>query len=84
MERDVIEGITQRLRALETRERSEMAGGVKSVAFAALPGAGQTGRILFVTNGRKAGEGPGAGTGVLTVDDGTNWIHVGSDTTVQV
>lgn len=84
MEKDVVAGITERLRKLEAQERSEMTGGVKSVAFAALPAAGQTGRLLFVTNGRKLGEGLGAGTGVLCYDDGVAWRRTSDDTTVAV
>jgi hypothetical protein len=34
----------------------------------------QAGSQAFASNGRKAGEGAGAGTGVLTFFDGSNWI----------
>lgn len=83
-ELDPIAQLTKRLRTLEANTRAEQAGAVQALLFAALPAAGQPGRLLFVTNGRKIGEGAGAGTGVLVADDGTNWIHVATDTPVAV
>ncbi len=47
--------------------RSEATGGVVSCLYADLPSANITGKMAFVTNGRKSGEGAGAGTGVLAV-----------------
>ena len=52
-----------------------------SVAFANLP-TGQAGDQRFVTDGRKAGEGAGSGTGVLAYFDGTNWIAVDTGSAV--
>jgi len=49
---------------------------------ATLPAAGFAGRIAFATNGRKNGEGGGAGTGVQVYDDGTAWRRVSDDSTV--
>ena len=49
---------------------------------ASLPAAGTAGRIAFASDGRKVGEGAGAGTGTLCYDDGTAWRRVGDDTTV--
>ncbi len=80
----VLGSLIKRIRALETAERSEVTGGVVSLVFASLPAAGQTGRLLFVTNGRKLGEGAGAGTGVLAYDDGVAWRRTADDTTVAV
>lgn len=80
----VIEKLVARLAALESNTRAEVAGGVQALLYADLPAAGQPGRVRFVTNGRKIGEGPGAGTGVLAVDDGSAWIHPATDTPVQV
>lgn len=40
------------------------------------------GRIAFASNGRKSGEGAGAGTGVQVYADGTAWRRVSDDTTV--
>ena len=81
----VVEGLVVRLRKLETQERSEVTGGVRTVAFAALPAAGQAGRLLFVSDGRKLGEAPAAGTGVLVYDDGgATWRRPSDDTTVAV
>lgn len=88
LERDlasVINPILERIRALEARERAEVAGGVESVTFANLPAAGQTGRLRFVTDGRKLGEGVGLGTGVLVYDDGgASWRRTADDTAVAV
>lgn len=58
--------------------------GVQIRTFAELPPAGVKGRMYYVTNGRKAGEGAGAGTGVLAIDDeiaGTpTWVRVDDPT----
>lgn len=43
-----------------------------SYTVAALP-TGSAGRIAFASNGRKNGEGAGAGTGVLVFNDGSAW-----------
>jgi hypothetical protein len=43
---------------------------------ATLPTVGTARRMAYASNGRKAGEGGGAGTGVIVFDDGTNWIAV--------
>lgn len=79
---EIIRPLTERIRALEARERSNWTGGVQSLLFANLPAAGQTGRLLFVTDGRKTGEGAGAGTGVLAYDDGVAWRRVDDGTSV--
>lgn len=75
--------------ALARSERAETAGGVASCAYADLPyaatGAGK-GNLRFVTNVRKVGEGPGAGTGTLcyyNVGDDT-WRRVGDDTVAAI
>lgn len=39
-------------------------------------------QLAFATNGRKAGEGPGVGSGVLVFYDGVNWIAVDTGTAV--
>ncbi len=78
----MVQGIPPRLRALEANERSEVTGGVESFTVAALPAAGEGGRMRFATDGRKTGEGAGAGTGVLVYDDGTAWRRVDDGTTV--
>lgn len=52
-------------------------------AVASLPTTGiATGTTAFATDGRKVGEGGGAGTGTLAYYDGTAWRRVGDDTTV--
>ena len=82
--RKIIEPLAARLRALEAKERANFAGGVASVVFANLPTPSETGRLLFVTDGRKVGEGVGAGTGVLVYDDAVEWRRASDDTTVAV
>ena len=76
--------LTNRIRALETNPRSEVTGGVQAVLFVDLPAAGQPGRLIFVSNGRKVGQGPGAGTGVLCYDDGAFWETCDTSTPVAV
>lgn len=49
---------------------------------ATLPAAGTAGRTAFASDGRKAAEGVGAGTGVLVFDDGSNWIAADTGATV--
>lgn len=79
-----VEAITARLRALEASDRAEVAGGVQTYAFADLPAAGQPGRLAYVSNGRKVGEGAGLGTGVLAYDDGSSWFRTSDDTVVAI
>lgn len=55
---------------------------VGQYTVATLPAAGYAGRIVYATNGRKNGEGAGAGTGVQCYDDGTAWRRVSDDSTV--
>lgn len=75
--------LRDRIRDLEANERSEVTNAVPAVTFANLPAAGQAGRIRFVTDGRKVGEVPGAGTGVLAYDDGgASWRRPSDDTAV--
>jgi hypothetical protein len=52
-----------------------------SFTVASLP-AGIAGRIVFASNGRKNGEGAGAGSGTLVYADGSAWRRVSDDTTV--
>lgn len=80
--RDAISNIVDRLTAVETRERAEVAGAVPKYTVATLPVAAQMGRVAFATNGRKVGEGAGAGTGVLCYDDSSAWRRTSDDTTV--
>jgi len=40
------------------------------------------GAVAFATNGRKTGEGAGAGTGLMVYYDGSNWIRPADDSTV--
>jgi hypothetical protein len=52
-----------------------------SYVVASLP-AGSAGALAFASNGRKNGEGGGAGTGVLVFFDGTNWCACDTGATV--
>lgn len=60
--------------------RSELTGGFAIMAFADLPTPNLTGgRAIYVSNGRKSGEGVGAGTGVLAIETNlagvANWVR---------
>ncbi len=78
--------LRERIQDLERDERAEYANAVAALVFADLPTADQAGRLRFVTNGRKVGEGVGAGTGVLAYDDGTStgWRRTADDTVVLI
>jgi len=80
--KNVIDTITRRLRVVEAMERAETAGGCPRSTVANMPAAGQVARFWFATDGRKTGEGPGAGTGVLCYDDTAQWRRVDDGTTV--
>ena len=80
---EALRNLRDRIRDLEANERSEVSNAVPAVTFANLPAVGQTGRMRFVTDGRKLGEGPGAGTGVLAYDDGgASWRRPSDDTAI--
>ncbi len=81
---DVLTEILNRIRELEANGRSEVTGSIEAILFANLPTPGQPGRLFFVTDGRKVGEGVGAGTGTPAYDDGVAWRRTGDDTTVAV
>jgi len=81
---DVLVEILNRMRELEANGRSEVTGSIEAVLFANLPTPGQAGRLFFVTDGRKVGEGVGAGTGTPAYDDGVAFRRTGDDTTVAV
>lgn len=71
-----------RIALVEVRsERAETAGGVASSLLADAPLAADNagaGDMLWISDGRKSGEGAGAGTGVLAVyNPSTNtWLNV--------
>jgi len=81
---DVLVEILNRIRELEANGRSEVTGSIEAIVFANLPVPGQAGRWRFVTDGRKVGEGVGAGTGVPAYDDGLAWNRTSDDTAVAV
>lgn len=70
-------------------ERAETAGGVASSTLADAPLAADQsgpGDMLWITDGRKLGEGAGAGTGVIAYyNPGTDeWFRLSDDTAVTV
>lgn len=79
---DALERLASRVRNLEATDRAEVAGGVPRFTVAGLPAASSAGRVAFATDGRKVGEGVGAGTGTLVYDDGVAWRRTADDTTV--
>ncbi len=81
---DPLQNLRERLQDLERNERSETANAMINVAFADLPTPGEGGRWRYVTDGRKMGEGPGAGTGVPAYDGppGPAWRRPSDDTVV--
>ena len=81
---DVLTEIMNRIRDIEANGRSEVTGSIEAIVFANLPVPGQPGRFLFVTDGRKTGEGAGVGTGTPAYDDGVAWRRTSDDTTVAV
>lgn len=84
MQDRLLETIVNRIRALEANGRSEVSGSIEAIAFVDLPTPGQPGRLRFVTDGRKIGEGAGAGTGVPAYDDGVAFRRTSDDSTVAV
>jgi hypothetical protein len=71
----------------QTTERGETVGGFESFTYATAPRAAQGGMsngdayvdVCWVKDGRKPGEGVGAGTGVVAVYDAglDDWLRVG-------
>lgn len=55
--------------------------GFRNFTAGTLP-SGYAGGFIYVTDGRKVGEGVGAGTGVVCSWNGSNWITVDAGTTV--
>lgn len=79
-----------RIALVEIRtERAETAGGIATSALTDAPLAADNaadGDLLFITDGRKSGEGVGAGTGVPAYYNGAtdSWFRFSDDTAVQV
>jgi len=69
---------TQWYRTFKTQEQWQL----PAFKVANLPSASVAGRVAFASNGRKSGEGVGAGTGVQVYADGVAWRRVSDDTTV--
>ncbi len=75
--------LRDRIREEEVNERSEVTGAVSARTVALLSTPGHAGRLRFATDGRKVGEGPGAGTGVVVyADGGASWRRLSDDTAV--
>lgn len=77
----ILRNLGARLQNLEVREAPQTANATVNTLPPA--SATHTGRLRYVTNARKVGEAPGAGTGTLAYDDGTAWRRVGDDTTIS-
>jgi len=73
-----------------TSERAETAGGMASSTLANAPlaadGGMSSGDLLFISNGRKTGEGAGAGTGVPAYYNAAtdSWLRLSDDSAVLV
>lgn len=80
----IFKKIFDKIHFIECQERSEQTGAIQPILFIDLPAPGEAGRLRFVTNGRKSGEGIGAGTGIIAYDDGVAWRRNADDTTVAV
>jgi hypothetical protein len=80
----IFHNIYDKIHFIECQERAEQAGAIQAILFVDLPVAGEAGRLRFVTNGRKVGEGVGAGTGIVCYDDGLFWRRSSDDSTVAV
>jgi hypothetical protein len=70
-------------------ERCETAAGHPASTLALAPlriSGAKNGDEWFITNGRKVGEGVGAGTGVLCYYDNSTdqWIHPATDTAITI
>ena len=79
-----IKNLRDRIKEGESNERAELSAAIPALLFANLPVAGQAGRLRFVTDGRKVGEGAGLGTGVPAYDDGVAFRRCSDDSTVAV
>lgn len=80
---EALNRLAGRVRILESDDRSEVTGGWQTILFADLPAPGLfAGRSYYVSNGRKMGEGAGAGTGVCAYCDSTGWFRYSDDTPV--
>ena len=78
-----VDVLARRLRRVEGNDYAGIAAGV-SVVTLANAGTPYKGYVLFISNGRKVGEGAGSGTGVLAYGDGVQWRRASDDTTVAV
>jgi hypothetical protein len=87
--RQELSAVNQRVDALTNRtERAEYTDGIVAFAHADLPTNPADGTayitLVWVSDGRKSGEGAGAGTGVLAVYSNGNWLRTSDYATVSV
>lgn len=70
-----IQSIAQSLQGiLGLLQQGGLTSTVPTLTFAQLPSAvGLGGRMFFVSNARKPGEGPGSGSGNMVFSDGSQW-----------
>ena len=70
-----LNNIAQNIAQVATAFAGGIGSSVPSFTFATLPTAvGSAGKVVFCSNGRKPGQGPGAGTGMLAFSDGAGWF----------
>lgn len=63
---------------------SSVPAGYGAAGVVQAPDSNNNRKFVFLTNARKPSEGAGAGTGVLAVSDGTNWLRVGDYAVVTI
>lgn len=90
---DEIDALSRRVDSISIRyERAEISDSIPAYTFANLPTASDGGlgdnlsytTLAWVTNGRKNGEGAGAGTGILAYWDATAQVWKGVRSEVAV
>ena len=75
--------LSRRIRDVDNKVIAEASNSAPSVYFADLPDpTNRRGWMRYVRDGRKVGEGAGAGTGCLAYSDGVAWRRSSDDTTV--
>jgi hypothetical protein len=77
----VVDGQTQKAVPIGVAAAATVPFNLKSYTVATLP-TGVEGDVAYASDGRKAGEGAGVGTGVMVFKDATAWIAVDTGATV--
>lgn len=80
-----LDALQKQVSATSQQPRSEYTGGIARLTVAELPATGQAGQLFWVTNGRKSGEGVGAGTGVPAYWNSatSQWLRFEDNAVVQ-